>query len=142
MSSTRADAHDRYSAAAGTVINGYKLMASAAEDILAEDLTDLLGSEDAHDSGITGISEVAIRIEWADDSPDQTITAIRNHHGVDVSDSVLARNDGGTLAKWLTNHLVDLPGTGYLTEALRGADDLPADINIAVAADQAAGADR
>ncbi|AXV09859.1 hypothetical protein DVS28_b0089 (plasmid) [Euzebya pacifica] len=133
MSSTRADAHDRYSAAARIVLNGYRQMAAAAETILAEDLADLLDGEEARASGITGITEVTIRIEWSgSESTDETVTAVRNSHGADVANAVLAQQDGATIAEWLTEQILDLPGRTYLVDALREADELPTDIVITV----------
>ena len=143
MSSTRADAHDRYSAASRIVINGYRQMAAAAETILAEDLADLFDGQDAIASGATGITEVTIRIEWADsESTDETITSVRNRQGADVTAAVLARQDGATVAEWLTDQLFDLPGRTYLVDALREADELPADVVITVPANRPAGATR
>lgn len=147
MSSTRADAHDRYSAATRIVINGYRQMAAAAETILAEDLADLFDRQDTIAAGVTGITEVTIRIEWADsESTDEIITSVRNRQGADVAAAVLARQDGATVAEWLTDELTDeltdLPGRTYLVDALRGADELPTDIVITVPANRPSGAIR
>jgi hypothetical protein len=141
MSSSRAEAHDRYSAASRIVLNGYGQMIAAAEAILAADLADLFHGQDA--AGVTGITEVAIRIEWADsESTDETITSVRNHHGADVSAAVLARQDGATVAEWPADELTDLPGRTYLVDALREVDDLPTDIVITVPASRPSGATR